>query len=369
MTAALQLLQAVALYASKTPLIALKTTPAELVDILEECDDRLKKFQMLSACVIASGPKIEDSGNNPLQPIIDQCESDILISFVHPEIQLLLGKKNFGNGQSAEELKLALKSLIGEVDPEEKKRQLKLEFAQIGRRTTTNETFTDFIGRLESKATEITETNYKSELVADQFARDLRPMDIDILELFPDDWENAEGLARVKKQAEILDQRKMYRKKEAANHKLEIESISSKIDDLTQQHKLEISKLTDTFQKQLEIQSKQLEASQIRNEELMNKLLSSMDKTATAQVKQLNSKAENGVSEGKSGSSSGGQSEKPKKPSKVPFWLNKKNFCHFCGGKNCKKGSACDGNDNLWCMFCEKSGHCHTSRKFHGSKN
>ena len=274
MSAALQLLQAVALYASKTPLITLKTTPTELVDILEECDERLNKFRMLSACLRASKTKPEPSAEDPLQPIHDQCESDILISFVHQEIPLLLGKKSFGNGKSTDELTQALKSLIGEIDPEERKRQLKLEFAQIGRRCATNETFTDFISRLEIKAAEITQTKYKSELVADQFARDLRPMDINLLELFPDIWESEEGIDRVKKQAAMLDQRKMHRKKEAVSHKLEIESISTKIDELTNQHKLEISKLTETFQKQLETQSKQLEASQTRNEAMMEKLLS-----------------------------------------------------------------------------------------------
>ena len=369
MTIALQLLQAVALYASKTPLITLKTSPTELSTVLEEIDDKLKKFQMLSTCLTATAPKAENSDGDPLKPIIDQCESDIFLSFVHPEIPLLLGKKCFGNGQSTDDLTTALKSLIGEIDPEERKRQLKLEFTQIGRRTATNESFTDFITRLEAKAAEITQTNYKSELVADQFSRDLRPMDTDLLELFPEDWESKEGIDRVKAQAAILDQRKMHRKKEATNHKLEIDSISTKIDELNQQHKLEISKLTETFQKQLEIQSKQLEASQIRNEEMMTKLLSSMDKSISAQVKQLKSKSEKDVGNGKSSSSSSGQSEKPKKTSKVPFWLNKKNFCDFCGSKNCKNGADCNGNDNLWCMFCEKNGHCHTSRRFHGSKN
>ena len=365
----LQILQAVALYTSKSPLISLKTTPVELEAILEDFDDRLKKFQQLTTCLLSTKPE-NDGGSNPMKPIIDQSESDILLSFVHPEITVLLGKKNFNNGKSTDELTQSLQNLIGTVDPEEKKQKLKIEFAQIGRRTATNETFTEFIDRLESKASEITTTNYKSELAADQFARDLRPMDLDILQLFPDDWEDENGIKRAKAQAKILDQRKMHRKKEAANHKLEIESISSKIDEMTQQHKEEISKLTNAFQKQLELQSKQLEASQSKNEQLIQKLLSKVDQKMATQVNQIQSKSENnGHSNAQPGAKNDAKPKQPKNKNKAPFWLNKNLFCDYCGSKNCKNGTDCKGNDSLWCMFCESSGHCHTSRRFHGSKN
>lgn len=366
----LQILQAVALYTSKAPLISLKTSPAELESILEDFDDRLKKFQQLTTCLLSS-VKIEiTNGTDPLKPIIDQSESDILLSFVQPEITVLLGKKKFNNAHSTDELTQSLKNLIGTVDPAEKKMKLKIEFGQIGRRTATNESFTEFIDRLELKAGEITNTIYKSELAADQFARDLRPMDMDILQLFPDDWDDKDGIERAKAQATILDQRKMHRKKEAANHKLEIESISSKIDEMTQQHKEEISKLTDTFQKQLELQSKQLEASQSKNEQLIQKLLSTVDQKMSAQINQIKSKSENGVKlENQLESQGGAQSTKPKNKNNVPFWLNKDLYCDFCGGKNCKNGADCKGNNKLWCMFCETAGHAHTSRRFHGSKN
>ena len=362
----LQILQAVALYTSKSPLISLKTTPVELEAILEDFDDRLKKFQQLTTCLLSSA-KVETGGGNPLKPIIDQSESDILLSFVQPEITVLLGKKKFNNGKSTGELTLLLQNLIGIVDPEEKKQKLKIEFAQIGRRTATNESFTEFIDRLELMASEITTSDYKSELAADQFARDLRPMDLDILQLFPDDWEDESGIDRAKAQARILDQRKMHRKKEAANHKLEIDSISSKIDEMTQQHKEEISKLTNTFQKQLELQSKQLEASQSKNEQLIQKLLSKVDQKMATQVNQIQSKPEN-INQ-PNAQQNDDKPKKPKNKNKAPFWLNKNLYCDYCGSKNCKNGADCKGNDSLWCMFCESSGHSHTSRRFHGSKN
>ena len=119
MSVVLQLLQAVALYTSKSPLISLKTTPAELESILEDFDDRLEKFKLLTTCLLAAKQEPTNDGD-PLKSIIDQSESDILLSFVHPEITILLGKKKFNNGQSTDDLTQLLKNLIGEVDPEEK---------------------------------------------------------------------------------------------------------------------------------------------------------------------------------------------------------------------------------------------------------
>ena len=169
---ALQLIQAKNTYLCKAPTIGLKTTPDQLESNFEDVDKLLEEFEMVASCILVSikSADVKDPpvGDDPLKKLVETSKRDIFLSFVKTEIPALLGKKSFSNGQSIDELKLALEKVIGKVEPIDKMKKLKAEFAQLTRRIAVNESFEDYFDRLLAKANEITETEYKSVSKHDQ---------------------------------------------------------------------------------------------------------------------------------------------------------------------------------------------------------
>ena len=142
--------------------------------------------------------------------------------------------------------------------------------------------------------------------------------------------------------------------------------LSSKVSiyqgDIT---KLEIDAIRSELGAKVDNLTKQLAESSVRHEELTNQLLKRLEEKMTAQTNMVQSTASAPKSEVKDKpKESGTKSTGGKKP-----WMNKSNYCNFCGGKKCKKGDKCDGNPGLYCMFCDMHGHAVTSAHFHGSKN
>ena len=348
---ALQLIQAKNTYLCKAPSIGLKTTPEELEATLDDVDRLVSEFTMVAECILVgmkSPVKTDESSANPLQVLVETSKRDIFLSNVKLEIPALLGKKSFSNGQSIDELKLALQKVIGKVEPIEKMKKLKIEFGQLTRRTKVNESFEDYFDRLLAKATEITSTDYKSVLAADQWTSDLRPMDIETLDMFPGEWsELTDDVAVVRAKCKVLDDRKMFRKVESSAHKLEIDAIRSelgaKVDNLT----------------------KQLAETSIRNEELNKQLLQRIEEKMSVQTNMMKTSPTPPKSEVKDKP----KESAPKKTGGKAAWMDKANYCFFCGGRRCKKGDKCDGNPGLYCMWCKENGHAVTSARFHGSKN
>ena len=349
---ALQLIQAKNTYLCKSPTIGLKTTPDQLESTLEDVEKLLKEFEMVASCIVvgikSAEVKTGDSGDDPLQRLVETSKRDIFLSFVKTEIPALLGKKSFSNGQSINDLKLALEKVIGKVEPIDKMRQLKAEFAKLTRRIAVNESFEDYFNRLLAKANEITQTDYKSVMASDQWTSDLRPMDIELLDMFPGEWnEETDDVEMVKAKCKVLDDRKMFRKVESSSHKLEIDAIRSelgaKVDNLT----------------------KQLAESSVRHEELTNQLLKRLEEKMAVQTNLVKTTPAPAKSENKDKVKESVSTKTGGKKS----WMDKSNYCKFCGGRKCKKGDKCDGNPGLYCMFCDKHGHAVTSAHFHGSKN
>lgn len=349
---ALQIIQAKNTYLCKAPTIGLKTTPDQLESSFEDVDKLVGEFEMVASCILvgikSAEVKTPPSGEDPLDKLVETSKRDIFLSFVKTEIPALLGKKSFSNAQSISELKLALEKVIGKVEPIDKMKKLKHEFNQLTRRIAVNESFEDYFDRLLAKANEITETDYKLVLAADQWTSDLRPMDIETLDMFPSEWnEEADDVATVKAKCKVLDDRKMFRKVESSSHKLEIDAIRSelgaKVDNLT----------------------KQLAENSLKHEEMTNKLMQRLEEKMTVQTNLVNTIPKPSKPE---------VNDKPKESIAKPAggkkpWMNKSNYCNYCGGRRCKKGAKCDGNPGLYCMFCNMSGHAVTSAHFHGSKN
>ena len=385
---ALQLLQMKDAFLAKTPSLGLKSSPTELKYYLEEIDVRLQDFQDVYDCLFATKPETGD----PNLKLILKCESEILLSFCKPDIQIALGREEFSNAKTVNELKCALKLAIGEEDEQVVLAQLKKQFGQMDRRTEINEKFDCFITRLVKMAEKITQTDYKNDLVIERFNSCLRPMDLEVIQLFPSQCTGT-GIDLVRAKAKILDDRKYYSKVEATAHQVEIEDIrrafQSQVEQLTnqlsaqatqiseqakleQQHRERQEALTQSVLNRLEQQmaaqmnlQNQLAQSSVFQQASQQAVQSHLIQTAPKSANQ-HAAAPNSSSDTKQAPKSENDGEKARKKP----WMNSKNYCNFCGGRRCKKKGKCDGNPSLWCMFCETHGHCPTSKHFHGqSKN
>ena len=71
-------------FLAKTPTLGLKTTPSELNHYLKDIDRKLEDYQDVVNCLFTT--KAPESG--PIFKLMNKCESDILLSFCKPEIQI-----------------------------------------------------------------------------------------------------------------------------------------------------------------------------------------------------------------------------------------------------------------------------------------
>ena len=381
---ALQLLQLKDAFLAKAPVLGLKSTPTELNHYLEEIDVKLTDFQDVYDCLFTAKPET----GSPNLKLIVKCESDVLLSFCKPDIQLALGRENFSNAKSVDELKTALKSVIGEEDPQVLAAQLKNEFGEMGRRTEINETFDCFITRLVKMAEKITSTDYKNQLVIDQFNKCLRPMDLEVIQLFPSQCTGT-GINLLRAKAKILDDRKYHTKVELNAHQVEIDEVrralENQVDKLTNQLSAQANQISE--QAKLDQQHRE------RQESLTKSVLDRLEQQMASQMALQNQLAQssafqqfshpqlqahliqtapkptNQQSESSKSSAASKSARKPEKTgqksAKKP-WMDTKNYCYYCGGRRCPKKDKCDGNMSLYCMFCDAHGHSPTSKHFHG---
>ena len=382
---ALQLLQMKDAFLAKSPVLSLKSTPTELKHYLEEIDIKLADFEDVYNCLFPAKP---ESGTADLK-LIQKCESDVLLSFCKPDIQLALGRSEFSNAKTVVQLKNALKLAIGEEDPHVHAAQLKKEFVDMGRRIELNEKFDYFITRLVKKAEQITTTNYKIDLVVEQFEKSLRPCDLEVIQLFPDQCTGT-GLDLIRAKAKLLDDRKYHLKREVNSHQVEIDEVrralEQHVDKLTnqlsaqaiqiseqakldQQHRDRQESLTQSVLHRLEqqmaaqmaLQQQLAQSSALLKPELQAHLIQTTTKSTNQQPAPPKSAP---------APKSSPEPENDGQKNSKKYWMDSKNYCNFCGSRRCRKKDKCDGNPALYCMFCETHGHCHSSKHFHGqSKN
>ena len=382
MSVALQLLQMKDAFLAKTPVLSLKSTPTELKHYLKEIDLQIADFQDVYNCLFPAKPE----ANTPNLKLILKCESDVLLSFCKPDIQLALGRDEFSNAKSVEELKNALVLAIGEEDSQVLLAQSKKDFCEMGRRIELNEKFDCFINRLVKKAETITTTDYKIDLVVEQFSKCLRPMDLEVIQLFPDQCTGT-GMNLLRAKAKLLDDRKYNSKVEVNAHQVEIDEVrralENQVDKLTNQLSAQANQISE--QAKLDQQHRE------RQENLTKSVLDRLDQQMAAQMA-LQSQLTQSSSfhqfipaqahliqsapkptnqhpafpKPSAAPKSVGKPENTGQKSKKKPWMDTRNYCYFCGGRRCSKKDKCDGNPSLYCMFCDAHGHSPTSKHFHG---
>ena len=381
---ALQLLQMKDAFLAKKPTLSLKSSPTELKHYLDEFDVALADFQDVYNCLFQTKPEVGD----PNLKLILKCEADLLLSFCKPDIQLALGREAFSNSKTIDELKNALKLAIGEEDEQVVLAQLKKQFSQMDRKVELNETFDCFITRLVKMAEKITSTDYKIDLVIEQFNKCLRPMDLEVIQLFPDQCTGT-GIDLLRAKAKILDDRKYYSKVEMTSHQVEIEDVrralESQVEKLTNQLSAQATQISE--QAKLEQQHRE------RQESLTQSVLNRLEQQMAAQMALHNQLAQSSsfqqssqpsvqthlihtapksanqqsaTSKSTSGQKTAPKSENAGQKSAKRAWMDTKNYCYFCGGRKCPNKDKCQGNSKLYCMFCDAHGHSVTSKHFHG---
>ena len=316
------------------PLITRLTKSSILNKKLELVTKQINRFNLMAGTLVV---KAEASGDENVDNMVTEFESEIFMSALSPDLLSSYDDEFFNSNLGIDEMTTNLKSIIGEPNEQELERQRLEDFHNMGRRTEINETFANFIKRLQAAAAEITKTDYAEKLVENRFDQSLRPMDKDALDFRAD--ADKKGIARINHFAQVLDKMKMFAKSEVKTHHLEIsESIEAKF---------------EAMEKRLS------ERSNSRFDEVLAKINQIQISSNSAAPNPANNQpvVENGS---KSKFTKKKKTFQPPKPT---------DYCAMCGLRKCKDPN-CTGNDELTCILCNKTGHIATSRHHHGtSKN
>ena len=363
--AAFQILKAKHEFLFKSPIIARNTTPTGLSRQWSEIERIIGQFEDFAKCIqaeldIKSNP--DDSGSSEetgkraaaLQTMIDQAKSEIVCSALKPDLLQLYEGTMFNARLPIDDLEANLKSVLGELTPQELKRKRKADFAQLTRRCDINEKFETFLNRLISKAAELSSnTEFQAELIAEQFESSLRPMDQEALDTF---FESSEtGIEFTRAQAKLLDKKKYFKRSEVQTNHLELQESNMILVG-------EVEKL-----------SKQVAAIQSQADQRESSLHDIMAGFASQLDQLVKSVQSNKPSIVNSTKTSPAVHAKPKPVSEEKVTEKKKNpfedpdyFCRNCGLRKCSNKHKCTGdNPKIFCVICQKYGHAASSRKHH----
>ena len=313
------------------PIIIRATKPAILKKKLDLVDKQINRFTLMANTLVV---KAEATDDGQVSGMVNEFEREIFMSALSPDLLGSYDDTFFNLEIAVDDMITNLKSIIGEPDDQEIEQQKLEDFHSMARRTEIKESFSNFIKRLEVAASEITKTEYSKKLVESQFDKCLRPMDKDALDFRAD--ADKVGMDRTNHFAEVLDKMKMHTKAEVRTHHLEItESIEARFEAMEQRLS---------------------ERSNSRFDEVLAKINQIQLKPSPAAPTSANEQPE---------SKNGAQpkSTKKKKTFKPP---KPTDYCIMCGLRKCKDPN-CNGNDDLTCILCNKTGHIATSRHFHGS--
>ena len=310
------------------PVINRATKPSMLNKKLELVDKQINRFSLMANSLMM---KAEASEDDQVTGMVSEFEREIFMSALSSELLGSYDDSFFNIETEVDDMKTNLKSIIGEPDTQQIEQQKLEDFHAMARRIEIKETFTNFIKRLQTAATEITSTDYSKKLVENQFEKSLRQMDKDVLDFHAD--ADKVGMDKINHFAQILDKIKMNAKAEVKTHHLEIaESFEAKFEAMEQR----LSNRSDS-----------------RFDEVLAMINQMQLRTSSPPAKPDNKQPE--------------KDPKPKSTKKKTFKQPKpSDYCLMCGLRKCKDPN-CKGNDDLTCILCNKTGHIATSRHFHGS--
>ena len=365
--AAFQILKAKHEFRFKTPIIARNTTPTGLSRLWSEIQDAIDQFDEFANCVraeidIKTNPNdsasedTEPTGQqaDSLQAMVDKAKSEIVCSALKPDLLQLYECSMFNTKLSVEVLESNLKSVLGELTPQELKRKLKADFGKLTRRCDINEKFGTFLDRLIVKATKLSENaDFRAELVADQFESSLRPMDTEAIDTFCESQKT--GIHLIRDQAELLDKKKFFKRSEVQTNHLELQESNMILVG-------EVERLT----KQVAAIQSQADQREASFQEIMSLMTSKMD-----QIHHSIKSQETGVNSTKMAPPAAAAKPTPvtekkvTEKKKIPF-TDPDYFCFNCGRHKCSNKHKCSGdNSKLFCPVCQKRGHLASSRKHH----
>ena len=326
------------------PLICRSTKPNQLKKLLDEIEKSTKRFKLVSNCLITksstSTPSQEEIENlTEFNSLSDQLEREIFISGLHTNLLSLYDGEYFSTDVTIEQMKQNLKSIIGEIDPKEEEKLLISEFNSMGRRQEWNETFTAYLARLVSKASELTNTTYADKLVEMQFEKNLREMDLEALAMISaGSTDTKTGVDLSKHQAQLLDKMLLHKKKEVKVNSLQTDILA--LD----------GKLTEFKTQMMEQSDARFEQFLSRMDQKLQDLTVNDTKPESAQPKTTNT-----------------VKAKPNKtkPKKTKRKFDPNEWCRECGLRGHKEAD-CKPRPDLQCILCMKFGHTAAAKNHHG---
>ena len=310
------------------PIISRATKPGQLAKLIQNVEKPLNRFKLIADCLMTK-TEDEEETNQKVLDLMVELEREIFLSGISKDLMSLYDGEYFNVDVDIDQMKLNLKQVIGSPDAKEEEKRHLEEFNSMQRRTEIDETFTSFLNRLKTKASELTADSYGQKLVEIQFERSLREMDQSALDFHTLDQT---GGALLTKQAEMLDKMKMNRKKAVKVNSVveETNLLESKLDELKTELRQESDKRYEMLLEDIGAKLNQLNASKTE----------SNPQPATTKSK-----------------------AKKTKPKKKKF--NKDNYCFVCGLRG-HNDPDCKGRPDMICILCDQPGHVASSRKFHG---
>ena len=155
-----------------------------------------------------------------LNKFLQTCQEDVVKSYLAQDLLNLYKGAYFETGIGYEKMVQNLKNILKVPTEEQVTRQARSEFSQITRRTDIEETFSDFLARLNSEVQKFcTQSPYNITLVDEQFKNSLRDIDRTFLLMLTHDKTGAD---KIKYEAKMLDAKNMHKR-----HPQEVHAINA----------------------------------------------------------------------------------------------------------------------------------------------
>ena len=145
-----------------------------------------------------------------LDSFLQNCQEDVVRSYLGPDLLQLYRGVYFDRGLGFEKMLENVKNILKVPSAEQLTKQARSEFSQLTRRTDIDESFTQFLARLNSEVKKFcTQTAYGTTLVEEQFKNSLRDLDRTFLLMLTTD---KTGTDKLNYEAKMLDEKGMHKR-------------------------------------------------------------------------------------------------------------------------------------------------------------
>ena len=312
-----------------------------------------------------------------LDKFLQNCQEDVVRSYLGSDLLQLYKGVYFSKGLGYEKMLENLTSILKVPSTEQLTKQARVEFNQVTRRTDIDESFTEFLARLNSEVAKFcNQTPYSTTLVEEQFKGSLRDIDKTFLLMLTHDKTGAQKLAH---EAKMLDSKNLHKR-----HVQEVTAINA-----VSQAEASVAALADSvtefIRNESDLRRREAEAREQRDQKRWAEMESKIETLARANfysqphvmnhaqmVPQAQIPQQAYMIQSKQMTQNPFQTQnvhniaKTTDPTRSTFRRRPvKEFCFECGSR-WHETKDCKGDFKGTCWLCGVKGHTALAKKFHG---